>query len=225
MSFDRLAGSYRWMELVLAGETLQASRTQWLPAVSAARRVLIVGEGPGRFLEVCAKTMPEAEFTVVDASQNMLALAEAAWNRVAETHQRPRPRAAFIHASLPQWSPPGGQFDLVATHFFLDCFGPQTLAQVIALLASAAAEESSWIVTDFCVPARGFARWRSLLILRAAYGFFRLATRLEARRITPPDPFLAAAGYTLANRRHRQWGLLHSDLWVRKSGREPIVIS
>ena len=50
MSFDVLAPHYRWMELVCAGEKLQGCRTAQLAHVLAARHILILGEGNGRFL-------------------------------------------------------------------------------------------------------------------------------------------------------------------------------
>jgi SAM-dependent methyltransferase len=211
MSFDRLANSYRWMERVLAGRTLQACRTDWLGKVLGARDILIVGEGPGRFLEVCAERCPKAQFTVVDSSQKMLELAKLTWEQ-----GRPRDnRAEFIHAALPDWRAPRDRFDLVVTHFFLDCFNDRSLRLVVELLAASASANSSWLLSDFCVPPRGLARWRAQCVLRIAYTFFRAATGIEAREITPPEPFLEAAGYHLKERKARQWGLLHSDLWLR----------
>jgi hypothetical protein len=53
------------------------------------------------------------------------------------------------------------------------------------------------------------------VILAIMYGFFRIATRLSARRLTPPDPFLRQAGFTLHRRVQSEWALLHSDWWQR----------
>jgi len=58
-------------------------------------------------------------------------------------------------------------------------------------------------------------RWRARLILWSMYRFFRVATRLPARRLTAPDPFLAEAGFALQARRVFEWGLLHSDCWTK----------
>jgi len=40
-------------------------------------------------------------------------------------------------------------------------------------------------------------------------------TRLPAKQLTPPDPFLERAGFTLHRRNESEWGLLHSDWWKR----------
>ena len=47
------------------------------------------------------------------------------------------------------------------------------------------------------------------------YAFFRFATGLSAARLTPSDDFLQAAGFRLAGRRLANFGLVHSDLWLR----------
>src|SRR6478672_3243477 len=81
MSFDILAPHYRWMEAVLAGDKLQRCRVHWLGAVQHCRRALLVGEGNGRFLQVCAERLPNTHFTVVDASPKMLREAELRWRK------------------------------------------------------------------------------------------------------------------------------------------------
>ena len=60
MSFDRLAPHYRWMERILAGEKLQRCRTAHLDSVNTAERVLLAGEGNGRFLVHLRHTLPKA---------------------------------------------------------------------------------------------------------------------------------------------------------------------
>jgi len=47
------------------------------------------------------------------------------------------------------------------------------------------------------------------------YLFFRFATKLPAATLTPPDPFLSAAGFQLIDRKFYDWGLLHANLWKR----------
>src|ERR1041385_77794 len=51
MSFDALAPHYLWMEWLLAGRKLQRCRTAFLDEARAARDILLLGEGNGRFLQ------------------------------------------------------------------------------------------------------------------------------------------------------------------------------
>jgi hypothetical protein len=65
------------------------------------------------------------------------------------------------------------------------------------------------------VPERGWRCWRAKIILAMLYGFFKLTTALSASRLTPPDNFLADAGFKLVYRRFASFGLAHSDFWRR----------
>jgi ubiquinone/menaquinone biosynthesis C-methylase UbiE len=211
MSFDLLAPHYRWMEWLLAGEKLQRCRTAFVQAIPRPRRVLMLGEGNGRCLVELLRAYPEAHFTCVDASRPMLDRARA---RV-RTQGLGDERVEFVHADVAEWQPPLGRFDLLVTHFFLDCFRADQLVQIIPRLAAAAAPGARWLLADFREPASGVVRWRARAILRTMYFFFQRVTRLSASRLTPPDSFLQKCGFALRKRSLSEWGLLHSDLWER----------
>lgn len=136
-----------------------------------------------------------------------------------DSHEAPHPAAStrvnFLCATLPDWTPDAASFDAIVTHFFLDCFAPRELDEVVAVLARAARPEARWLISDFAVPPRGLARQRARAVHAVMYAFFRRVTRIRARRVTAPDPLLAAHGFALAGRRTSEWGLLQADLWVR----------
>lgn len=211
MSFDRLAPVYRAMELVLAGGKLQRCRLAWFEAAAHCRNALLAGEGHGRFLAAGGPSLPQTHFTCVDASPAMLRQARGGWQAAGGGEER----VEFVHASLPDWRPAPGAFDLIVTHFFLDCFPPDELARVIAVLSAGAAPGARWLVADFCEAPAGLARLRSRAILALMYRFFRAATHLPAKRLTSPDPLLAGQGWQLGGRRIAEWGLLHSDVWIK----------
>jgi ubiquinone/menaquinone biosynthesis C-methylase UbiE len=211
MSFDILAPHYTWMERVLAGPRLQRARRAWIDALQGCERILMAGVGHGHFLAACVRRFPEARITCVDASAGMLRRAKRRAERAgAHLH-----RLDFVHAALPAWSAPPGRFDAIATHFFLDCFPPDELAEVVAGLARGAKPQARWLLTDFAVPSGGLARQRARAVHALMYAFFRRVTRLSARRLTEPDPLLAAHGFALRGRKTSEWGLLRSDLWAR----------
>jgi hypothetical protein len=110
---------------------------------------------------------------------------------------------------------PQNQFDLIATHFFLDCFTPAQLEILIPKIALAAAPNAVWLIADFQAPNAGLRRIRARLILQVMYLFFRIVTRLPARELTAPDAFLKRNGFFLRERRVSEWGLLKSDFWER----------
>jgi ubiquinone/menaquinone biosynthesis C-methylase UbiE len=212
-SFDRLAPCYLLMERLLAGKKLQRCRTVHLPQ-PAARSVLVLGPGRGGFLPEFFTTNYRAEVTCVDLSARMLAHTRA---RVVQNDFDPE-RLRLVHGNVLEqrfWEGRSWSFDLVVSHFFLDCFQPQQLEFVISKVAAVTKESCAWLVADFRLPERGLWRLRAQMILRLAYTFFRVTTKLPARCLTPPEPYLTKQGFTLQNRQLFDQGLLHSDLWER----------
>lgn len=212
MSFDALAPHYRWMEAVLAGNKLQRCRIAFLDRVRRAQNILILGEGNGRFLAECRRALPGAAIMCVDASRRMLRLAQ----RRLERTRLSCGQVDFVHADALHWKASGREFDLIVTHFFLDCFRPEQLESLVATLVKAAAPRATWLLADFQAPHTGLSRWRAQVILGLMYVFFHIATRLPARTLTPPDPYLESHRFALCERRVSEWGLLHTDRWERR---------
>lgn len=208
MSFDRIAPLYRWIEYSFAGHALQKSRTAFLDGLESPSRVLILGEGDGRFLAELLRRHPRAEVTSIDASAAMLDLARTRIRSV------PAARVEFIQADILTWTPPAAGFDLIVTHFVLDCFRPEDLAAVVGKLAAAAAPGARWLVSDFQVPAAGPAKWLARGVLHFLYAFFRRVASVNAGHLTAPDEFLRRGGFDLHERKLFRLGLLHSDLWI-----------
>jgi SAM-dependent methyltransferase len=211
MSFDALAPMYRGMEFVLAGRKLQGCRLAFLAECGACRRALLLGEGPGNFLTELLRVNPCVLVTCVEISPRMIAEAR---RRLSDD---PRARVRFEQADALNWNAPPNQFDLIVTHFFLDCFRPEQLGALITKLASSARPDARWLLADFRTPETGWRRWRAAFVMALMYAFFRVVTGLSAARLTPPDKFIATQGFELKERRLANFGLLHSDLWERKA--------
>jgi ubiquinone/menaquinone biosynthesis C-methylase UbiE len=209
MSFDALAPYYRGMEFVVAGGILQRCRTSFLAEAEHSRLALLLGEGPGRFLVELLRANSRVKVTCVERSRRMV---EEARSKLVESELT---RVRFEQVDAPEWQPPGTEFDLVVTHFFLDCFQVEELESLVMKVGMATTEDARWLLADFREPERGWRRWRARAALAMMYGFFRLATGLSAARLTPPDPFLEACGFRLAARRLANFGFVHSDLWRR----------
>ena len=205
--FDPLASHYRWMERVLAGSVLQSCRTKHLPAIADNRNILLLGEGPGRFLAEVIRVCPGANVTCLDGSSAMLEEARAA---------NVSPRISFVHADVLVHDLEIECYDTVATHFLLDCFAPEQLRHLVSRIARSIKPNGVWLLSDFRLPPTGPQRWRAAIILKLMYIFFRAVTALPARDLTEPDPYLEQNGLTLLKRHTSNFGLLHADLW-RKS--------
>jgi hypothetical protein len=222
MSFDILAPIYRLMERVLAGGKLHRCRCAFIDRVPPPRNILILGEGPGRFVVECVRKFPQAAITCVEESTKMIAEAR---NNLAR-HQLSAHNVTFHESDVIPWLEQQQQqqqsqnghhheFDLIVTHFFLDCFRADQLGTLVPAIASVAAQHAHWLLADFQEASQGWRRWRSRCILAIMYAFFRAVTRLPASSLTPPDTYLQRAGFSLRERQEYEWGLLKSDWWVR----------
>lgn len=210
MSFDNLAPYYRSMERWTAGGRLQKARTAFLEVIPVPRRILTVGEGHGPFLLECCRRFPEASIVCVDASAAMMVQAKDALKKGGLSDAR----VQWVRADALTWEPPAASFDLIVTHFFLDCFTEAQISTLIPRLAEAADRHASWLLADFQVPQGLWRGLRSKSILAMLYLFFGMVTRVPARKLVIPDPFLQAAGWRLQKRVEYEWGLLKSDWWV-----------
>jgi SAM-dependent methyltransferase len=211
MSFDTLAPYYRAMEALAAGGLLQRCRASFLAEASHCQRALLLGEGPGRFLVELLRANPRVAVTCVERSPRMI---QEARKNIAR-HGLNSERIRFELGDALAWRSPTGVFDLVATHFFLDCFRRDELEGLIANISAATTDGARWLLSDFHQPGQGWRKWRAQSALQLMYGFFRIMTGLSASQLTPPDLFLEAGGFRLEHRRLANFGLLHSDLWLR----------
>lgn len=213
MSFDAIAPWYRTLETLAFGNALQRARIACLDEIGSPRRALIVGEGNGRFLASILQRHPLVRIDCVDSSERMLDLAR---HQVLETSPGEIGRVTFLRDDIRTWTP-NDRYDLIVTHFFLDCFTTQQVGHVVAKLADAATPDAVWFLADFRIPEAGFARGHTRVWLAVMYRFFRHVAGIEARELVDPSQFLRVEGWVLTREHLLRHGMLKSQLW-RKFG-------
>ncbi len=209
MSFDRVAPHYRRLETVIFGSQLQAARCAFVRQRADLRRALVVGEGDGRFLQQLRRAQPHLEIDCLDSSARMLELVRA---RVRETGVH------FIQADIREAAFPAKRYDLIVTHFFLDCFEKLALRQIVEKLSAAATDDATWLIADFHPPPRGWRRWWARFLIALMYRFFRVAAGIEARSLEEYARLLQAQGFSLANEVTSPNGMIRSQRWARPAG-------
>ena len=220
VNFDLLAHPYRWLEYLTFGPLLSRTRLQFLPRLLAARRALVLGDGDGRFLATLVAANPDIVVDAIDSSQRMLSLAA---RRVR--HAGAAARVTFHHADLNIFLPPvppsrrdasayepQAAYDLLVTHFFLDCFTTEQLQTLLPGLARCLRPGALWVISDFNIPATRPLAAR--LLVAALYRAFGLLTGLAVRSLPEYPPLLRRLGFVLLERRSRLAGLLTSELWA-----------
>jgi SAM-dependent methyltransferase len=212
--FDRIARLYRPMEYLSFGPLLERCRLYHLLALGNCRRALVIGDGDGRFLAKLLTANPHLFADAVDSSPAMLRLLET---RAARVRARDRLITTCRDARI--FEPCGARYDLVCTHFFLDCLTESEADHLIARLGQHLAPDAQWLVSEFEVPAGPIRAWLARRVISALYAAFRILTGLAVSEIPPWPAILARHGFERKASRTFLGGLLVSELWQQATAR------
>jgi len=207
-NFNYIAKPYRWLEYLTLGRALENCRTHYLPQLLDRRHALVLGDGDGRFLAELLKRNPHLQADAIDTSATMLQLLR---KRCEATTPDAATRLHTHHASA-LTVPLEGPYDLVVTHFFLDCLTQPELDSLITRITPTLAPGALWLISDFRIP-RGLMHLPAKLLIRCLYLAFRLLTGLRTTHLPDHATPLTQAGLTRISHQHRLAGLLITELW------------
>ena len=122
MNCDFLARWYRWLEYAAFGGALRRRREAFLFELGNPKKVLVLGDGDGRFLQLFMALYPQASVDSVDSSV---------------------PSATFHLADAREFLFEG-EYDLAVAHFFFDCFEPGELKALLGRIRA-----NTWLVSEF----------------------------------------------------------------------------
>lgn len=211
--FDRVAAIYQPGEYLTFGPLLERCRFSFIPNLAASSRALILGDGDGRFASRLLAAVPRLHAHAVDASPAMLRRLRARAARLGAAN-RLTTACADIRAFTPPESQVEGRYDLVATHFFLDCLTEQETDALALRLRPHLAPGALWVASEFQVPAAGPLRAALCrLTITGLYTAFRILTGLRVRQIPPWRSSLTRAGFACRSSRSWLGGLLVAELW------------
>ncbi len=182
--------------------------------MASCRRALVYGDGDGRFLAALIRRVPQIRIAAVDASSEMLRRAGQRLPSGAPVRLVQADALAYEAAALPE-----APFDLIVSHFFLDCFSEEELTALLTPVNHAAAQDAMWVVSDFAIPQRPLARQAGKLIIGGLYLAFGLLTGLGTRHLPDHGRVMREAGWRLDDRRTLLLGLLVSERWRRLPSR------
>ena len=206
--FDRLAKPYRWMEYISFGKTLERCRFRFLGDLSQVHSALVLGDGDGRFAAQLLRAAPACRMHAIDGCASML---------LALKTRCGADRQVFTHCADLTLDMPSAvcseSFDLVATHFFLDCLTTAEVGTVVQRIKPLLRPGAAWVVSEFEVPGN-FMRVPAALIVRMLYLAFHALTGLRTRRLPEYREALKRNGFACRKRVPSCGGLLVSELWA-----------
>jgi SAM-dependent methyltransferase len=210
VNFDPIARPYRWLEYLTLGRALERCRLHYLTSLLQQKRALVLGDGDGRFLAHLLEQNLQLQADAVDISAAMLKLlrhrCEAAIPDIA-SHLKTHHINALLFSPAPE-----ERYDLVVTHFFLDCLTQPEVEVLIRRIAPALAPNAIWLISDFRIPS-GPMRLPAKIIVRSLYLAFRILTGLLTTNLPDHSTPLSRAGLVRASHHQRLAGLLTTELW------------
>jgi ubiquinone/menaquinone biosynthesis C-methylase UbiE len=210
-NFDRVARPYRWLEYMSFGPCLERCRDAQLAHLTGARRALLLGDGDGRFLARLLAANPTVTADVVDSSRSMLTILE---QRIRSSGPQARRRICLHRADALEWNL-SGSYDLIVSHFFLDCFFPCQLEQLFDRVLPHALPGARWVISEFAIPRNPLAAYLARGIIGLLYRAFGLLAGLPVRALPEYASPMLSRGLVLSHNRRYLGGLLCSQVWTR----------
>jgi SAM-dependent methyltransferase len=210
-NFNWIARPYRWLEYLTLGKALENCRTHYLPQLLDRRHALVLGDGDGRFLAQFLKHNLNLQADAVDTSATMLQLLRQRCE-AATPNAAVRLRTYHSNALTVPLEDSENSYDLIVTHFFLDCLTQPELNALITRIAPTLTPGALWLISDFRI-ATGLMRLPARAFVRSLYLAFRLLTGLRTTQLPDHATPLTQAGLTRIAHQHRLAGLLTTELW------------
>ncbi len=197
------------MEYLSFGRLLERCRFAQLPLADEPRRALVLGDGDGRFLARLLVEHPYLEADVVDLAPAMMCLAE---ERVRHAGAQARVR---LHVADARTYIPADDriYDLVTSHFFLDCLSEGELDSLLHNIAPNLAPNTVFLYSDFAIPDGEPLRSIARVLVSALYLAFRVLTSLSVRELPNHAACLHRAGFRRESTRPSLGGILLSERW------------
>ncbi len=210
VNFDPIARPYRWLEYLTFGPYLERSRFHFLDQLSTHRRALILGDGDGRFTARLLAANPQIAIDAVDSSAEMLNLLT---ERATKLGPSAAQRLRIVHSDALAFRPEGAPYDLIVTHFFLDCLTEDDLKTLIAQIHPQLAPGANWLVSEFAIPTTQPATTIARIVIATLYRAFRILTGLKAQRLPDHASAFRDCGFSRTDRKSFLQGLLTAELW------------
>jgi trans-aconitate methyltransferase len=213
LDFNRVARLYRWMEYLSFGPLLARCRFQFIDQCADAHRALVLGDGDGRFTAGLMAANPAVAVDAVDASTAML----AELSRRVPLALRAKHRLRTIHADLRTFAPDCEDYDLVVSHFFLDCLTECEAEKMVQRIVPHLAPRSMWMLSEFAIPEKGWRRIAARALVGSLYFAFKKLTNLRVRTIPDYSRILTRNDFSRQQQKLSLGGLLVAEVWQRNS--------
>lgn len=181
-TFDRIAKYYNLLEILAFGKILYGIRLHLLTRTNSPNNILLIGEGTGHFLKYIVSCYPKSSITILDSSNRMIDIIRR-YNQTSIVQNITILKQDYLKYI------PRTKYDLIYTNFFLDCFKPTDVLEIVVKIKLMLNETGAWKDVDFTTPHKKnfFNHYYNKLILKVLYKSFRLFCKIESVSINDVD--------------------------------------
>ena len=210
MEFNKIAPYYSFLESLLFGGALQASRTSFIHHLVDSENILLIGEGRGRLLKELLTLNPKAEVKVIEQSTRMIE--KMKW----DLKQFDLKKVTFINESFLTYQGTY-QFDAVCTCFFFDCFESPEVKNGVGKIASLLKAGGLWMNADFRFFSNDALHQRIAhqILIQFLYGFFHLTSSLSATTLVCVQTLACKCGFKVVETFEHAFLPLGSEVYRR----------
>lgn len=208
VNFDFIAPYYSLGEKLCFGEKLNFHRTLFPHILRSSGKILLLGEGRGKFLEFLLKENKSCEVVVIESSKRMT---ESIYNLIP---YRDRFRVEIKNIPIEYFNS-DHRFDLICSFFFWDCFSKDQINRSIPLMLSLVNNKGYWHNADFVDHRKitCFHTLKNFILIRILYLFFRHTTGLDVKSVFPVRSLILKSNMRLIQSVESNSKLLKSDLF------------
>lgn len=172
--FSPIAPVYDLIGSLFFGGKLHSSQLENLSKLPKRfKHILIVGGGTGKFLKDLIAVKEFEQLTYVDISPKMIDLAKSKVSEKENIH--------FINGD--EATIPNQSYDLIITHYFLDCFDQEKFEELAHRLLNKLTVGGYWSMVDFYINPKS-SHFKKYFVC-FLYKFFKLSCHLNTKEL--PD--------------------------------------
>ena len=180
VNFSKITPFYDLLGTVTFGGHLQKSQIYALELYpESVDSILIIGGGTGKFLIELIKHLKFNHLVYLDISPAMI---NSAKQKIAKYSPESLTKVEFILGG--ENKIPNQEFELIVTHYFLDCLTPETYSETVEKLNRCLKQDGVWSMVDFYNAERNPIREQLISLL---YCFFRITCNLPTDKLIDFD--------------------------------------
>lgn len=208
VNFDYISPYYSLGEKYFFGEKLNFHRRLFPHTLRISNKVLLLGEGRGKFLQYLLKENNSCKITIIESSKRM---AESIYNLIPH---RDRFRVEIKNISIKHFKS-DHRFDLICSFFFWDCFSEYQLNHHIPLMIDFLGNKGYWHNADFVDVSKinCYQTFKNFIFIRSLYLLFNYTTGLNVNKVFPVCSLILNNNMRLIRSVESSNKLLKSDLF------------